>query len=380
MKILYLFRSLAVWGGIERILVDKMNWLVSENNTEVFLLTTDQGEHPIVYSLNERVHFEDLNINFYRRYQYSFYRRLGISYQMRQKYKRLLSNRIHSVRPDIIVCTTADQIDVITELKGDVPLIVESHSICNRTIGQGKNVLRCFRRYNFLKSLKKTNCVVSLTEGDASEWRHFHKKVIVIPNMLHPCKSRQSSLMSKRVIWVGRLDYQKRAEIALSIWDLVVQKHPDWCLDIYGEGEVESDIKTKASQLKSTFVHKPTAQIFDCYFDSSILISTSLFEPFGLVMVEAMSCGLPVVAFDCPYGPADIITDGMNGFLVPFDNIKYFADKVCLLMEDDSLRIRMGHAAYTFSKRFYADGIMPKWKSLFDDITKNNNIICKIEK
>lgn len=381
MKILYLFRSLAVWGGIERILVDKMNWLVSENNTEVFLLTTDQGEHPIVYSLNERVHYEDFKINFYRRYQYGFFRRFGIAYQMRQKYKRLLSNRIHSIKPDVIVCTTADQIDVIAKLKGDVPLIVESHSICNRTIGQGKNAfLRYFRRFNFLKSLKKTDCVVSLTEGDASEWRHLHQKVVVIPNMLHQCKQEQSSLTSKRVIWVGRFDYQKRGALAIRIWELVLRKHPDWCLDIYGEGEMKSEIEKKASLVKNVFVHKPTAEIFDCYHNSSIMILTSLFEPFGLVMIEAMSCGLPVVAFDCPYGPADIITDGMNGFLVPFDNIKYFADKVCLLMEDDSLRIRMGHAAYAFSKRFYADGIMPQWKSLFDDITKNNNIICKIEK
>ena len=371
MKILYLFRSLAVWGGIERILIDKMNWLASESNFEVYMLTTDQGYHLVPYNLDERIHIEDLNINFHRRCHYNVFRRFVIARQMRHKYKLLLSDRIHSIQPDIIICTTADQIDIISKIRGHVPLIVESHSICNRTLGQGKNaLLRKYHRYIFLKSLIKVDCIVSLTKGDAMEWQYFHQKVMVIPNMLHPCMQKQSSLTSKRVIWVGRFDYQKRGALAIRIWELVLRKHPDWCLDIYGEGEMKSEIEKKASLVKNVFVHKPTAQIFDCYHNSSILISTSLFEPFGLVMIEAMSCGLPVVAFDCPYGPADIITDGVDGYLVPFDDVQYFADKMCLLMENNSLRIQMGQAAYASSKRYDADLIMPKWKALFYEFSK----------
>ena len=276
MKILYLFRSLAVWGGIERILVDKMNWLASKEDIDVYMLTTDQGDHPIPYQVCNNVHIEDLGISFHRRYQ-----------------------------PDVIVCTTADQIDIITEVKRRIPLVVESHSICSRTIEQGENaVLRIYRRFKFLKSLSKTDCVVALTVGDAEEWRHFHHHVIVIPNMLHPCKVESSPLTSKRVIWVGRFDYQKRAEVAIDIWKHVVNRYPDWSLDIYGEGEYESEIALMTSSTRNVFLHKPTSHIFDCYSNSSILISTSLFEPFGLVIAEAMSCGLPVVAFDCPYGPA----------------------------------------------------------------------------
>lgn len=371
MRILYLYRSLAVWGGIERILIDKMNWLASEGNTEVYMLTTDQGDHLIPYCLDERVHFEDLNIVFYRKYQYGIFRRFRIACQMRQKYKQLLSDRIHIIQPDIIVCTTADQIDMIAKNKGQVPLIVESHSICNRILGQGKNTwIRNYRRFLFLRNLSKADCLVSLTEGDAMEWRKFHQKVMVIPNMLHPCKNNLSSLMPKHVIWVGRFDYQKRAILAIRIWELVLRKHPDWCLDIYGEGEKKYEIELKSSKVKNVFVHRPTARIFDCYHNSSILMSTSLFEPFGLVMIEAMSCGLPVVAFDCPYGPADIIMDGENGFLVPFDNIQFYANKLCLLMEDISIRKRMGQAAYVSSKRYEADSIMSKWKTLFRELSK----------
>lgn len=371
MKILYIFRSLAVWGGIERILVDKMNWLTSESGMNVFMLTYDQGEHTIPYRLDERVHFEDLNINFHRQYHYSLIKRILVARKMRHKFKQLLSNGIRRIQPDIIVCTTSDQIDVITELKGRTPLIVESHSICNRTMEHGKNeFFRKIRRYFFLKSLLKADCVVSLTEGDAVEWRRFHPQVRVVPNMLHPCDIEKSSLTSKRTIWVGRFDYQKRAEVAISIWNLVVQKHPDWCLDIYGDGELSSEIGLMASRSKNVYVHKPVAQIFDCYCNSSILISTSLFEPFGLVLVEAMSCGLPVVSYDCPYGPSNIITDGVDGFLVPFDNIDYYADKICMLMDNYSLLERMGQAAFASSKRFDAEHIMPHWMALFNELSK----------
>ena len=373
MKVLFVFRSLAVWGGIERILVDKMNWLASKEDIDVYMLTTDQGDHPIPYQVCNNVHIEDLGISFHRRYQFGYLKRIVISYQMRHKYKKSLSDRINRIQPDVIVCTTADQIDIITEVKRRIPLVVESHSICSRTIEQGKYaILRKYRRFKFLKSLSRTDCVVALTEGDAEEWRHFHHHVIVIPNMLHPCKIEPSPLTSKRVIWVGRFDYQKRAEVAIDIWKHVVNRYPDWSLDIYGEGEYESEIALMTSSTRNVFIHKPTSHIFDCYSNSSILISTSLFEPFGLVIAAAMSCGLPVVAFDCPYGPATIINESVNGFLIPSDNVQYFADKLSLLIEDASLRKHMGQAALDSSDRFNADLVMPQWLALFDELSKKH--------
>jgi glycosyltransferase involved in cell wall biosynthesis len=97
-----------------------------------------------------------------------------------------------------------------------------------------------------------------------------------------------------------------------------------------------------------------------------------LFEPFGLVIAEAMSCGLPVVAFDCPYGPATIINEGVNGFLISPDNMQCFADKLSLLMEDPSLRVKMGQSALVSSDRFTSDHIMPQWLALFDELSKKH--------
>ena len=103
-----------------------------------------------------------------------------------------------------------------------------------------------------------------------------------------------------------------------------------------------------------------------------MLLMTSLYEPFGLVLVEAMSCGLPVVAFNCPYGPADIINDGSDGFLVEDRNEKAYADRVCQLMEDETLRQRMGKAAILSAQRYNSESIMPQWDRLFTHLAHSN--------
>ena len=99
------------------------------------------------------------------------------------------------------------------------------------------------------------------------------------------------------------------------------------------------------------------------------MISTSLFEPFGLVIPEAMSYGLPVVAFDCPYGPADIITDGLDGFLIKDRDVDSFSQRVCQLIESYDLRCQMGRNGILSSQRYNTFDIMSKWIQLFKLLT-----------
>ena len=171
---------------------------------------------------------------------------------------------------------------------------------------------------------------------------------------------------------MGRFDYQKRVLDALSIWEEVCKRFPDWILDIYGEGEMKDEIESRVPNMKNVILHQPTDKIYDCYRNSSVLILTSLFEPFGLVILEAMSCGLPVVAYDCPYGPASIITDGHDGFLVPNQNKNMFVDKVCSLLSDFDLRCQMGSGGRKSSVRYYPECIVPQWPSLFLQCIKEN--------
>ena len=370
MKIMYIFRSLAVWGGIERILVDKMNYMAEHEDMDVYLLTSDQGSHPVTYHLSDRVHHEDLGIRFYQQYRFRGLRRLMVAWKMNRHYSQLLADRLHIIQPDLIACTTADRIGTIVKVKGNVPLVVESHSICTRTLNNGRNwFYRRFYRYDFLRNLSKADMLVALTEGDAKEWRKYHSQVTVIPNFIHPHERYTSDLCSKKVIFVGRFDYQKRVQDAISIWKNVRERHPDWTLEIYGDGDMWHEICSLASSVGGIVIHKPTSHIFQTYQQCSFLVSTSLFEPFGLVIPEAMSCGLPVVAFDCPYGPADIITDGVDGFLIKDRDVDSFSQRVCQLIESHDLRVQIGQNGIISSQRYNTSDIMSRWIQLFDRLS-----------
>ena len=380
MKILYIFRSLAVWGGIERILVDKMNYMAECYDMVVYLLTSDQGSHPIPYHLSDSVHHEDLGICFYQRYHFHGLRRLMIARKMNRQFCHLFADRLHKIQPDLIVCTTADKIGIIAKVKGNIPLVVESHSICTRTLNNGRNWLyRILYRHYFLNSLSKADYVVALTEGDAKEWRKYHSQVKVIPNFIHPHEEHTSDCSAKKVIFVGRFDYQKRVQDAIRIWQKVRERHSDWTLEIYGDGEMRQEVCSLASSVGGVTIHQPTSQIFHAYQECSILISTSLYEPFGLVILEAMSCGLPVVAFDCPYGPNDLIMNEKDGYLVEDRDFDVFANSICKLIENLELRKAMGLSARMYSQRFTAEQIMPLWLLLFNMLLPSEYINQKQE-
>lgn len=378
MRILYVFRSLAVWGGIERILVDKMNYLVSMYSYEVYMLTTDQGKHPIPYYLEKDVKIEDLGINFHYQYRYHGLKQLFAARRYARLFKKRLAEKILAIHPDVIVCTTANSLDlnILVKLKGGIPLVVESHSICLHTIGDHKGWFRNkWNRYQYLRALSKAEALVALTEGDAAEWRKVHPYVVVIPNLVHLNDGAVSTLENKRVIFVGRFDYQKRPMEMIRIWEKIHPLHPDWQLDIYGEGEQRQELENKARTLGMNIViHPPTECIFNCYRESSVLVSTSLFEPFGLVIPEAMSCGLPIVTYDCPYGPASIIEDGKTGFLVPFNDRKDFVEKLSELFVNAKLRHCLGDMGSVISQRYDKMSIMPLWDSLFKTIINEENL------
>lgn len=221
--------------------------------------------------------------------------------------------------------------------------------------------------------LNRVSCnfdvVVSLNNRDADDWSKKMRS-IVIPNIVHLNNTgRYSKLDSKRVIFVGRYNFQKGIPDLFKVWKLVFKQHPDWNLDLYGDGDDQIIPFSDCERLSMNIhVHKPNTDILERYIESSILVVTSLYEPFGLVMPEAMSCGLPVVAFDCPSGPANIITDGVDGFLVKDRNIGMFADKLCRLIDSYDLRASMGRAAICSSQKYSAANIMGVWLDLFNEL------------
>lgn len=357
MRLLYVTDAFAIWGGMERVLADKTNYLSEHYGYVVSLMTINQGEHTIPFSLNPQIKHIDLGVKLHLQYAYSGLNRYLIRRQLVAQLKDSIKKALQQIDADVIICAKLDFVGVLNEVRGRTPLIVESHTLCRADYYEKSGLLRRLHVLEYKRQVKKADAVVALTSGDAKDWREYNRNVCVIPNVVHINETdNYSDYSEKRIVFVGRFTKQKDFDCLLKIWSIVYSRHQDWTLHIYTDGEIHAP---------GVHVFKPVANIMEKYCNSSMLVLTSLYEPFGLVLPEAMSCGLPVVAFDCPYGPADIITDGVDGFLVKNRDINEFANRVCQLIDDKELRVRMGQAAIKSSQRYRADVIMPKWEELF---------------
>ena len=369
MRIVYVTDAFAVLGGMERVLADKMNYMAENNDNMVSLITINQGAHPYSFNLHQRVCYVDLEIRMHQQYKYHGIKRLIIRKELDKLLKKRMQVVIDEINPDVIFCVKFDFVGVLLKVKRNARLIVESHTLCRAEYFDGSGWLRRMHIHFYKKNIARADAIVTLTQGDASEWRKITPYVYVIPNVVHLNDiGTYSRCDQKSVIYVGRFSHQKDINSLLSVWKLVHIKHPDWKLNMYSEGELRNEYINKIESLDTNIqVFDPTPNMMQNYLNNSILILTSLYEPFGLVLPEAMSCGLPVVSFDSPYGPEEIITDGIDGFLIKGRNIEAFADKVCQLIEDDNLRQIIGSAAIQSAQRFAVDKIMPQWLRLLEN-------------
>ena len=371
MRILYFNDAWAIWGGLERVLIEKMNYL-ADDGYEIYTITYNQGTHPFPYPFNPKVVHRDLNVVLHHQYKYHGLKRYYYKYQLEKLLRHKIKSSVQEIKPDVVICPRIDLVGYLLNIKGNIPLIYESHSSCKWITFEYDRPMWRIKRFLFKQRIKKVQMVVSLTEGDALEWRKITNHVSVIPNVVHLNETgRYSDCRSKSVIFVGRYSYQKDIRTLLKIWEQVHQRHPDWSLHVFGGyGDEQETLPSLIQRMgENIVVHEPTSTIFEEYLRSSMLLMTSRYEPFGLVLPEAMSCGLPVVAFDCPYGPADIITHEIDGFLVPERDVNRYVEYVCQLIENPELRQTMGAAGIKASQRYQADKIMPQWQKLFASLT-----------
>lgn len=371
MKLLYITDALAIYGGLERILVEKVNLLKKIYGYEIYLITLNQGDHPVLYSLDPNVKYSDLGILFHKQYDFGGIKRILEINRLHLLFRRRLQVKIAEIEPDVIICARIDLLKTIDKVKGDIPLVFESHTYRRTTEMEGATFFTHMKSWMYRRYEKLPQMIVTLTDGDAQDWKTRNPNICVIPNVVNLNNSGSySDCVSKSVIFVGRFSKQKDIRSLLSIWKIVHKAHPDWSLHIYGGyGSEQDQLLPEIKRMDANItVYDPIPNILDKYHENSILLLTSIYEPFGLVLPEAMSCGLPVVAFDCPYGPADIITDGVDGFLIKERDVNLFAEKVSLLMDDVNLRRTMGQAGIISAQRYTAERIMPEWKQLFDQM------------
>ena len=368
-------------AGTERIFTDKMNFLAENAGYEIILLTYEQCSRPLAFPLSPKIKHIDLEMRYYPLYRYNLFVRLYKWYQLDKELQNKYDNFILGFHPDVVITTTtyARAVRMVSRCIVDSVRILESHIdrryiMCNDPSSKKnlKNwILGCHDMHILTKYARKFDILVALNRPDADDWSQY-LKTIVITNMVHlNPMDKLAELVNNHVIFVGRYTEQKGITDLFKVWEIVHARYPDWILDMYGDGGMRDEIIRMAQSLDANIhVHSPSSSIFDCYLESSILVLTSLYEPFGLVLPEAMSCGLPVVAFDCPYGPANIITDGADGYLIEGRRIDLFADRVCSLIESREHRLRIGRYAAVSSKRYSSCSIMPIWENLFCEIQK----------
>ena len=383
MKIVYVYPHFRDFGGTERVLIDKMNYFASQEGYEVFSVTHEQGNYPMAYKMSSQVKHIDLGLRYGPLFKYNSLVRIFKGMQYDKLLKSRYDELIQSLRPDIVIATT--YYNNLISIVGACPVpyvrILESHInkryILNNDPRNQKSILRWLHTSFLMKSItcsaRHFDLLVTLNDEDMKDWLKYVKS-IVISNVVHLNPTNKvSDSTSKHVIFVGRYTEQKGIEDLFKVWQIVHLKYPDWRLDLYGDGGMMGKLLYEAKRLNIGIeVHKPCSDIFTKYIESSILVMSSVFESFGLVLPEAMSCGLPVVAFDCPYGPKEIIENGKTGFLIPNRDISCYAEKVCELIESYDLRKKMGEAAVASSQRFSFDKVMPQWKGLFEKLIKSS--------
>lgn len=380
-KIAYIYPALSTVGGADRIITEKANYFADIKGYDVSIITTHQNGTQIYFPLSPKVNHIDLDINFNTQYKHSFLIRGWIYFKLLRKYKKKLSETLLSLRPDFTITTISRDIDFLTSIKDGSIKIAEAHNakpfLRNLHLMQQRGfpyqIISKIWTKKIEKAISNFSALVVLTEKDMNDWDGI-LKATVIPNSVAFYPSRVSDCKNKRIISIGRLTEQKGYDLLINAWVQIAKKYPEWELVIYGEGEDYYKLKREIEKLNlqnSFILNKPVSNIMDKYLNSSFYVLSSRFEGFGLVLIEAMACGLPCIAFDCPNGPADIIKNGEDGILVKNGDIEALIQAMEYFICNPDIREKMGKMARQNVQRYKREIIMQKWISLFESLKQS---------
>lgn len=352
MKLLYITNGIAGSGGLERVLSIKASYLADHYNYDVTILSlNDQHVNPF-YRFSDRITMRSSSVT-------------GNPVQYFSAYKKGVQKIANEIQPDVIsVCDDGLKGFFIPSfLKTTAKIIYERHASIR--LNTSKGTLGKISASIMKRQSPKFDRFVVLTPANIQEWSGTN--IMAIPNPLSFDPSSNSSLTNKKLIVVGSHSHNKGFDTLLNIWKSLEPQFPAWELHIYGKTDREKTYIRLAESLKlhQVHFHEPVKDIQNKYLDASIMLLPSRSEGFGMVLIEAMACGLPCVSFDCPSGPGDIITDGEDGFLIEDQNARSFNEAVAKLMTDVGLRKEMGAKAKINAQRYAVHPIVQRWDELF---------------
>ena len=381
LKIVYCTPALYMAGGVERVLSLKANYFADHYGYDITIVLTEGKNKPLFYPLSDKIKVVNLDIDFEELWTCSFLKKILVYLKKQRIYKKRLTEELMRLRPDITISLLRREINFLTSVKDGSKKIGELHvnrfNYRNFEAGEANAIKNLFAKLwmrNLVSHLKRLDRFVVLTEEDKASWIELNN-VIVIPDPLAFTIDEVSPLANKRVIAVGRYVYQKGFDLLLQAWAKMENQHSDWELVVYGMGDrdpyeqIIDDLRIDRSRCH---LYGSTPDIKKEYLNSSLFVFSSRFEGFGMVLIEAMACGLPVVSFDCPCGPKDIVRHDEDGLLVPSGDTDSLADAMHRLMSDDDLRKDMASKAIINVRSFQLEEIAQRWKTLFNSVSYAN--------
>lgn len=369
MKILYFINQIENSGGIERIVIDKVNYLAQLTNNEIHMVYYGADGTKSFYPIDDAVKLWAININ---SDTHSFFKKILSIKAIYWKVRKI----IDGIRPDVIVNANTRIVSYFLPLiYKRTPKVVELHftyeglQIMNEEIYGRKSwksaINNWLRRFFYSKY---SRCVV-LVNDDKKAWKF--KNIVVIPNFTNISYSPQYvSKREKIVINVGRLEKQKDQEMLINAWKIVHKKCPEWRLEIWGGGSLKEKLQLQIKRLgldKSVFLMGQTQQIAKEYSKASIFALSSKYEGMPLVAIEAMTAGVPCVSFDIS-GIRDVIFDGNDGIIVPQHTSEALAKELVCLIEDETLRANMSEKSIQKIQKFDKSVVMDMWIKLFESL------------
>ena len=365
MKLLYITPKINDEGGVQKVLSVRTNYFIEKFGYEISILTQNGGNVDTFFSFNSKIELYDMNLK-------------GNKFNILFQYKKQVLNSIKKVNPDIIVVCDFGLKGFLIPLllKSSVPIVFEAHgSLYNESQYYSSNFFTNFShslKYSYRKfCAKKFDYFVALSKESQAEWNL--KNIAVIPNPIAIENLKHSTVSNKKVVMVARHSYEKGIDRILEIWKKVIEKQSDWQLEIFGKNNDDLAVKKQIAKLnleKNILLSEPVKDLNVIYSNASIYVMTSRSEGFPMVLLEAMSFGLPVVAFDCPIGPRAIVTNNENGFLIKDGAIEEFTSKLLQLMNDEDLRQKMSENAKSIKEKYAIDSIMEKWNLLFKSLKR----------
>jgi glycosyltransferase involved in cell wall biosynthesis len=377
MKIIYCIHATFNSGGMERVLTNKINYLVQNYQYEILIVTTEQKGRPTFFPLDPSVKSIDLNINYSDDLDCEIVKKTYRFLSKRRKHKKRLERILLDYQPDIVLSMFGTEASFLYRIKDNSRKILEIHF--SKFFRMQYDRPGLWRFVDFIRSrmdeqvVRKYDRFVVLTNEDKDYWGDLGN-IVVIPNFSKPFSNKISSLSAHRMITVGRLSYQKGYDRLIKAWNIVKKEVSDWELHIYGNGELHDVLTTQITGLglsNDVIIHDHIKDIEDIYINASGLVLSSRYEGLPMVLLEAMSCGLPIISYDCKCGPKDVITNSIDGFLIEEGNIDELANKILLIISDNELRCKMGRNSKLKSELFSENMIMEKWIKLFDELIRN---------